>query len=480
MGHAHHFLSRLDRVSLPHVELALSLYRDEGLLRYLFDRAHVPEQTPRVALSLEDPEEGPFLILTRDGKFVTCLGKGMSPGEWPVITRGQLDAIATKVYDIRERLQIALKSAGGVKALIRRIYDAADELSREDFLSISALQPLYGMDFLRLYLGAGVDLNDVRDTLIPILRKTEKPKPIYHDILRSYWQNLWAVGNLAVLAAMDGANGIPDDLLEMFGEQSSFSWPAVRQGILPIALRGIWAAARIGKPLLGPYKRRYQNALSRLQNIDSAGAIMAIGVRHSRLRAEAEKALGADIPDRLKGTVDGKVADAIRGLARKCLEIERTAPEFHQEIHQQLGARLALEITKGSTDPDFHFTRIEDVPRDTAFLLAINGNWSFLENAPQNADTALWFFTTLGRVARGAPEDLYFPRDMLRRMRVPWTPEMTLNVLRTMRDHLYSRPVAAPKGPARKGPCPCGSGKKYKRCCGSTKEEIDDENEDST
>jgi uncharacterized protein YchJ len=29
MGHDHHFLSRLDRVSLPHVELALSLYRDD-------------------------------------------------------------------------------------------------------------------------------------------------------------------------------------------------------------------------------------------------------------------------------------------------------------------------------------------------------------------------------------------------------------------------------------------------------------------
>jgi len=33
--HAHHFLSRLDRVSLPHVELALGLYRDDDMLRYI-------------------------------------------------------------------------------------------------------------------------------------------------------------------------------------------------------------------------------------------------------------------------------------------------------------------------------------------------------------------------------------------------------------------------------------------------------------
>ena len=32
MSHADHFLSRLDRVSLPHVELALSLYRDDALI----------------------------------------------------------------------------------------------------------------------------------------------------------------------------------------------------------------------------------------------------------------------------------------------------------------------------------------------------------------------------------------------------------------------------------------------------------------
>jgi uncharacterized protein YecA (UPF0149 family) len=29
MGHAHHFLSRLDRLARPQVELALALYRDD-------------------------------------------------------------------------------------------------------------------------------------------------------------------------------------------------------------------------------------------------------------------------------------------------------------------------------------------------------------------------------------------------------------------------------------------------------------------
>src|SRR3954462_3480849 len=112
MGHEHHFLSRLDRVSRPHVELALALYRDDALLRYVLDSVHLPERAERVAISLDDPHEGPFLIVTREGRFVTCLGRGMSPGEWPIVTRGQLDGITAKLDDFRARVEAKEKLLG--------------------------------------------------------------------------------------------------------------------------------------------------------------------------------------------------------------------------------------------------------------------------------------------------------------------------------------------------------------------------------
>src|SRR5437868_5822278 len=111
-GHQHHFLSRLDRVSAPQVELALSLYRDVPLLRFILEKARLPEGAERAAISLEHPAEGPFIVVTRDGKFVTCLGKGMSPGELPIITRGQLDGIAAKAEDLRERMEVCNKLSG--------------------------------------------------------------------------------------------------------------------------------------------------------------------------------------------------------------------------------------------------------------------------------------------------------------------------------------------------------------------------------
>lgn len=474
MGHAHHFLSRLDRVSMPQVELALTLYRDEGLLRYLFDRVHVPQQAERVALSLEDSEEGPFLILTRDGRFVTCLAKGMKVSNLPIVTRGQLDVVATRVGDLRERMQAAqqLAGGGGVKALLRRIYETADEFSREDFVAVSALQPLYALDFLTLYYGAACDLDDARQILLPLLRKTDKLRPIYEDALRSYWQTLWAMGNFAVLACMDGLEGRMEKLMDLLehDERATLSWGAIRQGIISVAARGIWSVARIGKPLLGRYKRLHHDSITRLQNLDTCSSIFAIGARHARLRAEAEKALGYDIPEHRKGTPLGDLARGIRNAAQEMAALDRETPEGRLAAHRDLGARIVVAMGKRIGAPILRYEKPEDVPADLALTMAVNQDFCYLERAPNNANVIIWLFTMIPWIARAAPEDLYLPRDVLRAMHVPWRPDHTLTILRAMRDHEGPRNSAPVReGPARKGPCPCGSGKKYKRCCGQGK-----------
>ncbi|MDC3962007.1 YecA family protein [Polyangium jinanense] len=479
MGHAHHFLSRLDRVSLPHVELALSLYRDESLLRYIVDRARVPESVERVALSLDHPEEGPFLIVTRGGRFVTCLGAGMKVSNLPVVTRGQIDAISAKAEELRERLESAKALAGGkgVNALLRRIYDAADELSREEFLAISALQPLYALEFFKLYFSAATDLNEARKILLPTLRKTDKLRSPYEDALRAYWQTFWALGHLIVLATLDGQETLPPGLLDLLGDRTTLSWPATRQGFVALALRGAWATARIGKPLLGRYKRHYQEALSLLQNVDSGVGLFALGMRHTRLRAEVEKTLGADIPALLKGTVDGDIALGVRGMVRRVAQIDRESPEAVDAMHRDLGAQLWLRAAAHMPPGPYRFERAEDVPADLAYALPANTQFSYLYGTKTTSDALLWLFTMVPWAARAAPEELYLPRAVLRAFHVPWRPQLALDVLCAMRDHkdARKRPVARPEGPARKGPCPCGSGKKYKRCCEEKEEEAEAE-----
>src|SRR5450432_3293146 len=111
-GHAAHFLTRLDRLEAAHVELALTLYNDVELLLEILRRAKVPDEAERACISLGDPERGPFLVVTRAGRFVTCLGEGMSPGPHPIVTRQQLDGFAAKMADLRARIEMSKRFTG--------------------------------------------------------------------------------------------------------------------------------------------------------------------------------------------------------------------------------------------------------------------------------------------------------------------------------------------------------------------------------
>lgn len=160
MQHAEHFLTRLDRLPGYEDDLALELYRDPDLLRAVLDAATLPERVERVAISIDDPILGPFLIVTRTGHFVTCLGRGMRTGDLPVVTRGELDAISRKITRLREKMALAEKLGGerGHARLLRRLVVASDSVSREDFLVVAAWEPLLGSTFLELYLAMGREL----------------------------------------------------------------------------------------------------------------------------------------------------------------------------------------------------------------------------------------------------------------------------------------------------------------------------------
>ena len=106
MAHDAHFLQRLDRVSHGHVEMALGLYRDHELVRHILESANVPEGAERVALALADGGKGPHVIVTREGRFVTCLGDGMKTGPHPVVSRARIDALAAKMERLRAALEI--------------------------------------------------------------------------------------------------------------------------------------------------------------------------------------------------------------------------------------------------------------------------------------------------------------------------------------------------------------------------------------
>ena len=293
MEHAEHFLSRLDRLPRSEVDLALDLYRDPELVHRVLGEVALPEQAERVAISIDDPTDGPFLIVTREGRFVTCLGRGMRPGGHPVVTRAELDRIARKVDGLREKLVIEQQLRGKESPqsrLLRRLCVASDSVSREEFLAVAEWAPLLGQMFLETYLRMAVELLKHA----PVLRKVRIKGPKAEKYLHAYWTVLHSAGHMALLASLtDEKNMVAPACARFIGSTAGFSRALTWTGVLRFVAQGAWAAGRVGRVLLPEYKRALVESGEAFEVIDALFALLAIGTRTTGARAEISKAIHA-------------------------------------------------------------------------------------------------------------------------------------------------------------------------------------------
>lgn len=359
--HAEHFLSRLDRLPRSEVDLALELYRDPELLRAVLDATTLPERVERVAISIDDPVQGPFLVITRSGHFVTCLGRGMRAGDLPIVTRGELDAISRKVTWLREKMALA-KQLGGERGhahLLRRLLVASDTVSREDFLAVAAWEPLLGPTFLELYLAMGLELV----LQGPMLRTRRSRRAQDEEALHAYWDLLHATGHMALLGASTADREQYVSITDHHkGARAAFSYPLTGTGVVTFILKGAWAAARLGKLMLPDYKR----ALVVAQDagklcVDPSGDVQ----RHADLGVGGANSCGArnvdvDVEgpprdDVAVGTRVALVGDdphvGVRALDNGCmrlveedveaLAVSLLAFRLDQEVHRGLGKSCA-------------------------------------------------------------------------------------------------------------------------------------------
>ncbi len=470
MGHDEHFLSRLDRVAVPQVEFALSLYNDAPLVRYILGRARVPEGATRVAISLDDPVRGPFLVVARDGGFVTCLGEGMSPGPHPVITRAELDSIADRVAVIRERMEHARTMVGRhgqLGRLMARLYEAGEFMGREEMLAIAAWQPILWPTLFEMFAG----FNNATVTLMDRLTAHPRPSTAPPDLLRTYWHGLWSCVHLLTLLVMEGAAAIPaavsalgrsdDDLLALMS-------PLVGVGTVGLGLRAAWIAARLHKPLLPIYKRRLRESPYSWEVRESAMMLAALAGAHARSRAEIVKVL--DLADPGDVGVPPQPAAAMAKFrylfaARTKWSIERDEAAQWESIRAVGRPFVTRMTTDFPLDHQYRFDRPEDVPDDLAAASMFEARWSMQDLTDETCQTV----DTAPALARLPVEGIYFPRAFNTGFTRKWDPECVLDVLAPRRAAMRFRraPVRAAPTPGRNDPCSCGSGKKYKKCHGA-------------
>jgi hypothetical protein len=185
-------------------------------------------------------------------------------------------------------------------------------------------------------------------------------------------------------------------------------------------------------------------------------------LRHAGAAAEAKRLLSTFVSA-------GQVApDDIEANGRAVLAewVARVMDNVEESTGQALRIGRDLCVIYGSSLPPAHalrFERPEDVPEDLARTAALGFDGDVFDDKVQGFTLA-----ALPLAARAAAEDFYFSRDVLRAWFGQWSGEETLHRLTRFAKTSHKRePVRAASTPGRNDPCPCGSGKKWKRCCGA-------------
>jgi hypothetical protein len=463
MGHAHHFLSRLDRVGSAEVDLSLALYRDPEALRFVLGRASLPDRADRVAVELSDGPEPPALVVTRDGRFVTCLGAGMRH-DLVVVTRAALDAGLEALAVVRQRgafeRAIDAGEAKGIEGALGKLSEGPD-VSREDMTRLVELAPVLLKTLLQAQLEKSRRLGDLRTELVRILRKTGTLRAHAAQQLEAYFRGCWAVAHLAVVTG----SGLGARARELAGDRFDHLAPTialapVETDVVGIAAHGLYGAGRLGLAALPVLGTQFARATSRFEAVAAVLGTFAIVARHPEAREEALRRLYAPGP--------AATAYAVR-LGQLVAQLEALVfldPDELSVAWPMAGAEMFVTLAKARL-PEGHALRFatdDDVPIDLARAYAMRVVTSF----QQGDEGFLMLASALPWMATARADELYLPADVLAWAKTKYYEERGVRLLagHVGAEQAWVDAHARPAGPTRGGPCPCGSGKKYKRCCG--------------
>ncbi len=461
--HAHHFLERLDRVTRAQTEFLLGLYRDHEAVKYILDHVKLPEKAERIALTADDPREGPFAIVTRDGRFVTCLGRGMHH-DHPVVSRGQIDTLLARVADKRERRELArreLRSDEEEDDLFQRVFTRGRRFAKEDFQALSAFEAMLGMHPFLLMIDIGAEIVPTRATLAKGADKVVV-KGTTIKALEQQDRLEWAVAHLMVLTCSADRRDLEGLLDASKQTKTSPSFLCSIQNGSTWFLRGAWGAARLGKGVMAAYKSGFTAAQDWVQMLDGALALAALGIRHAGLMPEVRRILEAQHP-LAEASLDDVFQRGRAVAAHMALQALKD-PDESVAIVTKIGKEMCVTLSS-QLDPGhpLRFDKPEDVPADLAHTAVLSLDGDMHEETIMN-------FTVqcLPLAARAAAEDFFFPREYIRAWYGQWTPEEQIERLKR---HAKATPKKAPvrveNKLGRNDPCSCGSGKKWKKCHGA-------------
>jgi hypothetical protein len=458
VGHDSHFLSRLDRVTPEQCELALGLYRDEEVVKKLLDHAKLPEGVERVAISMDHPREGPFIIVARNGHFVTCLGRGMHVSQHPIVTRGELDKIATKVHTLRDQLKLArevVPTEGELAKLMKRIGKAGHAMPQEDFEGLAVWAPMMWPKYLNGFLSV---YEEVEKQKIDLLVNEGYKEP--DEGLENYWKAVFGMGHLALLATLGDPDAWKDIAAFLIKAKTTFTRPLIDQRLMSFAMKALWIAGHIGEPLIESYEQALFAGEGKAQGYDAVLGLAGIAAVHEDLRPRITKIFDEGKKRWAEAeNLDIRLRSELMVAAEQLYvmtELSAETIKFGNKMVFDAGSKLGK-------DSEFRFESADLVPPNIALAAIANTTVDWWDSVmPMFPLTLLPFASVLDA------QDLYLPRGLASKVAIEWSREHTIELLaRPGKGVARREPVRAPSRPGRNDPCSCGSGKKYKKCHGA-------------
>jgi hypothetical protein len=453
-GHQPHFLSRLERLTDPALELAKRLYYDHGLsqfvARFLLGletslTSHTKDppnlEQVRLVVDLEAGASPSRLVMDAVGRVVTCLAPGMAVTSGLQITFDELnEAIelhGTWLLAMDRAKQIA--ETADITAALDRMERKGWAAPREDLLAISSLGPAGGALLLLRFNHC------IEDYCVAIEEAVSSPAARTDAHLREWFRLSGALAAYLVLlgryvtdpdpAMITALVRLPDPLLPLvLGASAACHFPERAETDLLLPDQG-----DEGDPA--------QYSLHRAEAV-------YFGILRARLLT-----LDPDSP---------RLADAQRRLAELRDDYARDIDECRQcgEVPDEellLVRDIAIEAL--GDDPGWG----DDVASDPTAL-----------PPPRLADLCLAGRRTSGapikRLARRLlwavprnPIALFWPRAQLADWRGPVGADEKVRSGTFRFPYVeLGAPVQRATAVGRNDPCPCGSGKKHKRCCGAS------------
>jgi hypothetical protein len=384
----------------------------------------------------------------------------MSTGDLPIVPRAQLDALADKFQRVREGLDLARKRGFDETRLLARIESAGPAVAREDFVAARAMLGPASPLLFGVYASWVKTVEELQSALYATHGKAVPKKDRAESELA---RGAWALAHSSTIL-VDSASR------EWVREWASFpvlarasAWSLLtQQCAMPFVVRAAWLTGRLGKPMLASYKGRYVEPSHAMDLREAGWGLIALGLRHSALRSEVLRFLRS--PPEGFEALGPALASSYGMFAETARLLDETLDALREEA-MDFGRKIIVEHTRDidSSSP-FRFTDVAKVPDDLA-LPGVLGTWYDAHNGPRGNDVML-LAMVVGAAARA--EDFYYPAALLRDV-----PPDDLEPMGESLAEMYwtlngpHEPIRRDARPGRNEPCPCGSGKKYKKCHGA-------------